>query len=109
MSYYRTLPYGNIGMFHRIDFALVQRGVNAKVSIYGRGGRIYYVPDNEIHKLPKSDDYRPYLPDENGENVTGYILNITWDIETIRDSMQSNEWVEIKDLPLTAYYLKADS
>lgn len=58
------LPSGNAGEFSKLDDELIKRGIAFGVANMPNGGRIYKIPEDQLHKLPQ-DEQGPYLGDDD--------------------------------------------
>jgi hypothetical protein len=57
------LPNGNRDEFPKLEAELRRRGITAVIHDAKGGGRIYGIPDDQVHLLP-TDERGPYVGDD---------------------------------------------
>lgn len=91
MNYlYCTLPSGNSDEFFLLDLELIGRGVDASISNLSSGGRMYKIPEIDLHLLPR-DNKGHYL----GNNNSGHSLYKMPQADYNRAEWGGTEWISL--------------
>lgn len=87
---YCILPGGNSDEFLELDSELINRKISAQYSNLIGNGRLYYIPEQDLDKLP-FDEKGPYLGNDNsGHSI--YLM----DLDGSSKHLGPFNWIYIK-------------